>query len=157
MILIKILWCMFFALKIQTWCEPTFRRLLCYNLMNLLKVVNKLHTTEKKEAMTISSILNNPSQVYQGRLFTTYWCFFHRFTMSVHVTVTAFLLVMALVISHTWTKRMALNCSKTMNDSTGDPWPSEGGATFWWIRVEPWKRERDRKRTGIWNHFLSIF
>lgn len=34
------------------------------------------------------------------------------------------------------TKRMALNCSRMMNDNIGDPCRSLGGDTFWWIRFE---------------------
>lgn len=48
------------------------------------------------------------------------------------------LVIRALFIWHTWTRRMALNCSRAMKDRTGEPWPSVGEATFWWINEEPW-------------------
>lgn len=43
------------------------------------------------------------------------------------------------------TRRIALNCSRVMNDKIGDPCRSTGGVTFWWIRLEFWKGTCDNQ------------
>lgn len=48
-----------------------------------------------------------------------------------------------------WTNRMPLNCSSWTNERTGEPAPSLGRATFWWINEEPWdKTERINARAN---------